>query len=653
MKKIKKIMISLLLVLVCIFSFVIAPFGSSYTYTARAESVAEFELRNVLDDLKGMTVDGKAFDVKDYAFDSQRDVQIISFVEYCYSYVSDKQSDYGLYIYLWNPKGLSFVHDATRNRVQFTYGETNQEPVKYPFTILNKSKESGCEGLFYKIRVDLTEEQKLYMLATMNSVSRTYHVSGIEILEKGATTVSDYTVSSTYTYSGFAAGYGPGDSTESTLTCTRDNSEVLELDVHTTYYRVDGSNGTNSYTQDTLMTAYFSVPNKVLNQYDKLSGFKCSWIKLMTDWAFVTGNEAIYDSFAPFIGVAGLLKNMGTTFNPDYRSPEYGFVGKSIEGDYVVGCQYPGTVEYDITQLDYLFFAEGGVDAADDYIVSSEEIYEWMKSYYDNYITNDSSNKKYLSVDGSNYPPYAETLFLAGSMGATVKEDFISVDKEYTLLEEKITQNWWQAIWGDTTLEYSNKYDGIEGIHLVTSEDMKATSNSICKNLYISPMDIGEFTKFYKAETKKDRTVLLLRYDIGEYVALETTEGKPDSSGFITGFTDTDTNCRVFRQDVYLNFDVIYVEFEKEGEPVIIPIVSSPKDVIADSTPPLHTTSDKKDDRWDKLLKVIYLILGLLLLIVLFPLLKGFVSIIVSFCVAVVKGIGWILSSIFNLLKKR
>ena len=652
MKRIKKIWISLLLVFVCVFSFAIAPFGSSYTYTARAESVAEFEVNNVLDDLKGMTLDGKAFDVKDYAFDSQRDVQIISFVEYCYSYVSDKQSDYGLYLYLWNPKGLSFVNDGTRNRVQFTYGETNQEPGKYPFTILNKSEESGCEGLFYKLRVDLTEEQKLYMLATMNSVSRTYHVSGIEILEKGATIASDYTISSTYTYSGFAAGYGPGDSTESTLTCTRDNSEVLELDVHTTYYRVDGSNGTNSYTQDTLMTAYFSVPNKVLNQYDKLSGFECSWIKLMTDWAFFTGNKAVYDSFAPFIGVAGLSKNMGTTFNPDFQSPEYGFVGKSIEGDYVVGCQYPGTVEYDITQLDYLFFAEGGVDAADNYILSSKEIYEWMNSYYDNYITDDSSNKKYLTVDGSNYPPYAETLFLAGSMGATVKEDFISVDKEYTLLEEKITQNWWQAIWGDTTLEYSNRYDGIEGIHLVTSEDMKATSDTICKNLYISPMDIDEFIKFYQAETMKDRTVLLLRYDIGEYVAVETTEGKPDSSGFTTGLTDTDTNCRVFRQDVYLNFDLIYVEFEKEGEAVIIPIVSSPKDVIADSTPPLHTTSDE-DNPWDKLMKVVYIILGLLLLFVLFPLLQGIVSIVVGFCVSVVKTIGRILSSIFNLFKNR
>lgn len=615
--KVKKILERGRYLIIALFLWVCFCFISVFTIAVKAEeTLLDYEETNVLEDLRGMTVNGEPFDVMDYAYDETRDVQIVSFVEYCYSSVEDKQSDFGLYVYIWNPKGLSFTNDETRNRIQFTYGE-NTAPEKYALTILSKSEESGYEGLFYKLRVELTEDQRTHMLTTLNSVSRRYCVSGIELLQEGNATAKEYTVATTFTYTGFAEGYGAEDADGSMLTCIRDSSEVLEIEVHPTYYRPSGSNGTNSYTQDTLMSVYFSISNDLLDSYDRLSGLECSWIKVLTDWAYVTGNKAVYDAFLPYVGKTELYDDNGTPYVLIDDLPlEYAFVGQSIEGDYIVSYNADFyDAKETISQLDYLFFSEEGIDSADNYIVTSEEIQAWMETYYERYVTEESANQNYLTVDGASYHPYAQTLF--SQPKAYTTQVMISADDEYSLTEEVITANWWQKIWGNTTLESSTTFDGIEAIHKVTAEDMEQTADELCGNLYISLQDVSEFQRFYGLETGKDRSVFLLRYDIGTYEALEASQGTVDDSGLVVGVDNVDTNARVFRQNVYLNFDVIYAEFEKGGDSVIIPVVSSPADIIPDSTPPLHTESDKELTLEDILTLVLGLG-GLIILLVIF-----------------------------------
>ena len=56
------------------------------------------------------------------------------------------------------------------------------------------------------------------------------------------------------------------------------------------------------------------------------------------------------------------------------------------------------------------------------------------------------------------------------------------------------------------------------------------------------------------------------------------------------------------------------MEWDDGGKRVVIPIVSSPIDVVADGTPPVHTTSDKTTPWWKVLLAVLALILVVILL---------------------------------------
>ena len=224
-KKIFYVCISFILSLLVVMAGI---FPAVIPVPVKAETTATYEQTNVLDDLKEATIDGKPFSLTDYGFNAFKETQVVSFVEYCYSFYSNLQNNYGLYIYLYNPKGLNFDVNSTLNCIQFTYGlSTSTNYKKYPLRFLNYSTETNYERLFYKFKVVLTAEEKQEILKTINSSERVYRVSGIELLEKGKTNATDFSIAKTFRYSGYASGFGSEPTAENTLTCNSEEAEVL------------------------------------------------------------------------------------------------------------------------------------------------------------------------------------------------------------------------------------------------------------------------------------------------------------------------------------------------------------------------------------------------------------------------------------------
>ena len=123
------------------------------TVFVKAEEVAAYEKTNVMDDLTNATVNGEPFDLEKYNFDTKKNTQVLSFIEYCYSFYEEKQGDFGLYVYVYNPKGLKFDTESVLNQVQFAItNETDSEYTKYPLKFLNMSEKADYEGLFYKFK---------------------------------------------------------------------------------------------------------------------------------------------------------------------------------------------------------------------------------------------------------------------------------------------------------------------------------------------------------------------------------------------------------------------------------------------------------------------------------------------------------------------
>lgn len=641
-------------------------------FTVKTSAFAEetsYDDTYVMDDLEGSTIGGEPFDVANYPFDEKQSLSVLYFSEYCYSFYSERQSNFGLYLYVWNPQGLKIDTVSGQNSVELGYGEENKrEYNKYPLRCLSKSVEVDTAGLFYKFKIVLTDEQKHPMLDTLKSNGRSYHVVGCELLTEGSFNPEDHSINQVFTYSGFSKGYGPSEDTDSLVYTSRFG---LALDIERqgglrqTFYRPSHSNGANEYTQDTLQTVYFSVPKKYFNDGYDIGEIRMEWLKTLTNWMFITGNESVYNALLPWVGVncVGQLEgSSGPLYvyknaNGQPFPTEYGF-SSSL-------ASFNGLRSNDISYLPMLFPSNNWeVDSADDYVLPFERIREYMQNYNERY----NENRVYFDADyepthvmGQPYEKGGNFIFSTPYGGGSVKVEgvdylynralFSQIDKKKTkidisakdtrsLRDVEIGKKWWDGLFGldgEYTVS-STVYDGIEAIHCVTENDMLGSNEEISSRLYIDKTDCEDFKTFYDEATGRKEVVVLVRYDVGIYQAAEGKEGIYKNSTFITGWDNGDTNCRVSRMNYYLNLDVIHLKFDNGEEEFYLPVISSPIDAGSDSTPALNTTSDKQSNWWKILLGVIALIVIIVLLL--------------KFAPGLIYGIGKVIAIPFKALSK-
>lgn len=622
-------------VIVIMTSFFSAFFPWAVAYAdEKRDIVAEFEKTGVLDDLMESKVDGEPFTLEKYAFDNRKKTQVFSFVEFCYSFYESRQSDYGLYLYVYNPKGLRFVANSVLNTVTLRAGESENLPLcKYPLLYLNRSEEANYEGLFYKFKVLLTAEQRQAFLEAVNSSNRTYRVSEIELLEEENTNATVINVGTTYSFKGYAGGYGSNAEAGSTLTCSSEQFDTLTLKPHATVYRPGGTNKEGESTQDSLHSVYFAVPNKFIETYGEMSAVHATWLNAVLAPSLVTGNAKAYAAIEKYLGV-----NIGTyeegldyhyygayqefKFN-ELSSNEalkhlYGFgyngkvptllntniflSGEEIKNDSAFArYEYLPRTGYDIETL-YMMYSSGeGTDSADSYVVSSAAIKDKLVELTQKY-GGELVNGKYSKV-----------LFDQVDAEPTVVN--IRRDEKYALTSEKISRNWFEKLFhlkGDVAIE--SGFDGIEAIYAVKATDLEGTAEEVCRRLYISTADYEAFKEYF-AENTVTSTVYLFRYQVSDYISQEATLYTGDcSAGNLFTFHYQDTNAYFFQETVNLDFDIIDVTFSNGEKETVIPVVMSPIDVIPDATPPVHTKSDIRSNWWKIALAVIAVIIVLILL---------------------------------------
>ena len=461
----KQVVAFLLVLFVCI--GVVMGGQGFLSASAASEIQTAFEERNVMDDLTGGTVGGKKFSLADYPHNSDGKPQIISFTEFCYSYYAEKQGDYGLYVYVYNPQDVAFDTQTNRNRIQLTYGG-KASYAKYSLIFCNYSTQAGYEGRFFKFRVQLTDSQRSDILQTIKPDARVYKVSGIELSYKGQ--VTDYPCAQSYTYTGFAEGYGSELAASDTLSCRVNGFEkYLTLDVHSTYYRPEGTNGKNDYTQDSLHSVYFAIPRSVVSEYGKMTAVHATWLDATLAPVLVTGNREAYDDILPYLG-----QNVGThteglkhayAGSANYTVTSWAGSSALYGWDCAYAFNLPsswnklgGTVvnktAREVSLLYWLAYAGDGTDSADGYVLSSEEIETKLKEYTQKYggeLVNDR---------------YSRVLF--DGVADSFTEVNIRADEEYSLTNEVLGSSWWDKLWGITC---PSTFDGIKAIYEVTDAE--------------------------------------------------------------------------------------------------------------------------------------------------------------------------------------
>lgn len=613
--------------------------GAHTTIAYAAESDIAFDQTDVLDDLMSSKVDGKAFDPKEYPFDENGGIQILSFIEYAYAFRANQRSNYGLYVYLYNPTGEYIATNSGANKIQiatsYDAGGNPTNYVKFDLELCSKVTSGDYKGLFYKFKVVDRPVKGSTFADRVNSIERRYDVSGIEILGGSSQTATEYRVGTTYRFTGYAKGYGPDANAESTLSCASEKLETIQLKVEHTYYRTKTS-ALGEGHQNQLDTVYFAVPKRYIEEYGTLQRIKAEWYEYKTRDIIVTSNAEFYAAAMPYIGKN--LKGTPNSFGQYKRTEDIGYgLGMDIAstGDMTVASWgwNLGTGYYHTPTdaLYYLFYTDDieNYDPYGDGVsgggVESNALYEWIKSYDKSSrgllpikhgtiradtVTDIDADRKHQSENGRVDKGYCWYDFDADVDLQTLQS--------WSSTSPSFWENWKQFGLGEALKGGPNEASRtVAPIQILNAADLAGSNIDVSERLLVNANDVDKIRAAYQdavtvSGTDDEEAVLVLfRFATSDYYATSL-----DIVDFDGGLFNTDKSIKgeayLARESVFFDFDIIQLTFNKDGAYRVIPVVSSPIDIVNDITPPVTV-----DDGFNWL----GLIGGLLLLALLIPLL--------------------------------
>ncbi len=629
---------------IIIFSFVIATIVSLGTFFSGLTSVAFADVKEgvdtsyVMDDLEGLNIDGREFDVSNYPFDKNKELEVLTFVEYGYSNDAKYQSIFGLYIYLYNPQGLSFQYTSRLNEITLSIDSANSSTFKsYKLKYVSRSLNADIKDLFLKFRIDLTSSEINAIRENLSSSSkRVYSIGEVELLKAGDYLATSFPAGNVYTYAGFGQGLDDTSKNGSTLTCITNGLQVISPKVGLTSYSLSGANGTNSYTHDMIYTAYFSVPNELIRKYGAIYSMSGEYLDATLKPALVTGSEEAFRDLYPFLGENLTADSHPSdhaflAFEKTWGLNEEGLWRLQYSGYTYNSEAWPGSSTIPSCNPLYLLFKANLTEENINYFsLSSSEIYDFMLS---------TSNRDDYS-DELILDRYSKDIF---TYVADEKSEFrIFADKNLELTNIELSQNFLQRWFGGyTSVNTSVKFDNIKAIQEVDASDFLGKEVfEICDNLKISENDYLDFKSAFDEAQENDETLYLFRYRVAPYSAIQA---KRHYKNFFGSFEATiDKANYFFQMSVSLDFDVIDVSFKADDIETFIPVAVSPMDHVPNASGPVDVGGGDLDKAIDYIKMIFIIILVVICLLLLSKM---------GLLTPVLKGIGYIILSPYYLIK--
>ena len=625
------------------------------------ERVVDYSKTNVLDDLQSATANGKPFDITDYPYKIGADMQVIQFVEYCYSYRENMQKDYGLYVYVYNPSGETIL-DSPQNKIQMAVScDADGRPsdyVKFNLQLCNSS-EGNYKNLFYKFKVIEKPVNETTFLDRVNTNARRYDVSGVELVTKSLGTATEYHVGGTYLFTGYAQGYGPDSEAPSTLTCDIEYLESIELSVKHTFYR-SSTSSLGAGHQNQLDTVYFSLPKRYLEEYGMLQKIKAEWYEYKTREIVVTSNLDFYTGVIPYVGMyMGDLNEYGMYEHVDYIDYSLGIDAGKVGDMYVAKWGWnlgTGYFHPACQRLCYLFYT-GNLQEYDPYAdivsqggVKSNALYEWIKNY-DRSFDGGRLPIKNGTISADLFCDDIDDVRKMNNENGVLQKGYSYYDfdadvdlqilKSWSDTSPSFWDNWWEFGLGEAFRGGPDEESVIAPpIQILKESDLAGTNEEIAKRLLVNVADVNaikaEYTDAVTVSHINDEemVVVLFRFATSDYYS-EAVDIIELDSGFLWSDKHTKGQAYVAQESVFFDFDIIQLTFNKEGEYTVIPVVSNPIIIVDDVTPP--TNIPKSEVQWWRI--ILALVFLVLLLVLLSPILPHILNGIIWFIMLPIKAI--------------
>ncbi len=495
---------------------------------------------------------------------------------------------FALTVYVYNYGKKELVKNSESNVINLACKFNSDNKALEYANFRLKYISSLVDNSIYKFSV-VDENNKLEsVLKEQNTLTgkRCYMIAGIQLIGVGNVLATDYKVGKEYRYSGYENG----------VSHKLDVLETIELDVKDTFFRTESGSGPGHQNQ--LNSVYFAVPNKFFENGYTLNSIKAEWFEYKTNPILVVSTEkpeyvTIKNTFENFVGqnIGEYTDTLCYGLGYDERIYESSLSTRFHYGwSYNIDCYektyggyYLSTESENIcTTLNYVLGTDG--NSIYKYTVPSET----LKFYMYNYNNNLSDN--YLPIKNGMI---SADLFQDGvddgrTKGYNVKT--ITVDDKYDLLSYSDTHTFWDrlcdygilsTIFGDTPLG-DNSIKNVEPIYLVKEEDLIFQEEVFSNNLLIDLEDVNEFKNYCNNAISEEKTTVLFRFALTDYF-----------SGNVKVFdysnkTSIGDIAYICNETVFLDFDVIHLDFLKGDEHIIYPVTSSPIDIVS----PLTTNTE-------------------------------------------------------------
>lgn len=559
-----------------------------------------------------------------YPFNPLGEVQVIRFQEYCYSEKGFYEMYYGLFVYIYNPTEVPIRTERNFNKLNMAteYDEDGQ-PTEY-----NNVRLTYCDNVsnrLYKFYVadpiPFLNRAKAY--AKENGGKRRYDIAGVQLTHTDGTFTESQTKDRAYGYTYYFTGYAATcdinkPDAASTLKCSTEKLETLQLEVHQTNYRTGDY---QNYVCDELNTVYFSVPDEYFDEYGNLQKIKAEWYEYKTRPVFVTSDTDAYAALEPYIG-----KDIGEStseldwsvvweeyyytttlayylYNKAYNKSELGWAPAATY-EYGEDCAF-------LPRIDWLIKKEGAT-SAESHNVSKTEMLKYALDY-----SNDAGEAE--KIVGA-YGEYSFNLFEKRidedrlhlvqehnpkATAGYVRQEIDAKDKGSLTVQED--QNWWDKLWHGVKYEETG-YDPI--IVLDDLESLSAMSAETFAEMYLVKADeAASILEYSKNEIRNNGKVVLFRFAVTDYYVSKARFECTSNIGI------SDYDGYVAQETVFLNFDVISLTFRgAEGADVVIPCVADPIDIINGLDAP--TDLNTEEDKWALLVRLLFGALVLIVIII-------------------------------------
>ena len=559
-----------------------------------------YESTDVMDDLEGVDLT---------KYQGLKTVTVISFNEF--GYMPGDMSGYGLYIYVYNDTGNQIIN-YNLNRVQISTDGSVYN--KYRVTILDNTDDFTV----YKLKVEDTAS----IGAAVNAEQRTYHVSGIELTT--TTGLTDYAISSIYKYTGTPAFE---DGTESTLSCTveqQDTVLITGLEDRQTVYRTDMDNP-NMQSHNQVNSVYFAIDNYFINTYGKLQTIEAEWWEYRTEPIVVTNNEEFYNAVIPYLHEDIGQHSCNIDFyytSKTYSSNEEWAYNLLDEGD-----RNSATEKH---RLDWLLRTATWDESIENYVIDNSVLEDFRFSYEQSQTAN-------FSEEDHGYR-YCTDLFNTevgeGRTAGYNRKIFDSSNPDDMIDFKEYDPNYrgWDAFknifgWED---DFDEVLTDVSPIVLIDSSNseyyLSGRNEEIADKMLIAVEDVPAFKQYVQTSITNNETVVLFRFANTEYYSEIGFVAKYSGHSVHASYTYKPYENTTFtvEENVFLNFDIMTLGFYDGYEYTVIPVVSSPIDIVSDIVGPVFPDLLPTLDGWgimDYIYFAVMVIVAVIVLVVLYSIL--------------------------------